>query len=111
MFLAVSDSIVTLVIALGPVVSGLVTFMVMFQGAEMVVLPAVLHLHLPDGDPLCPGCQGLRLTLLQKGSLPISFPIIYIRKMIKLSFHALDRMRNPYCIDVLIQKSIFPENR
>ena len=113
MFLAVSDCIVTLVIGLSPVMSCLVTIcvMMMFQGAEMVVLPAVLHLHLPDGHPLCPGSQGLRLTLLQKGPLPISFPIIYIRKMIKLSFHALDKMKNPYCIDVLIQKSIFPENR
>ena len=106
------DYIVTLVIALTPEVSCLVTISVimMFQGAEMVVLPTVLHLHLPDGHPLCPGGQGLRLTLLQKGSLPISFPIISIRKMIKLSFHALDKMKNPYCIDVLIQRSIFPEN-
>lgn len=67
----------------------------------MVVLPPVLHLHLPDGDPLGPGRQSLRLALLQKGSLPISFPISFIRKMIKLSFHDLDKKKNRYlCIDV-----------
>ena len=54
----------------------------MFQGAEMVVLPALLHLHLPDGHLLSLCCQGLRLTLLQKGLLPTSFPIIFIRKII-----------------------------
>ena len=53
-----------------------------FQGAEMVVLPALLHLHLPHGHLLCICCQGLRLTLLQKGLFPTSFPIIFIRKII-----------------------------
>ena len=36
-------------------------------GTEMVVLPAVLYLHLPDGDPLRPHTEGDSLYILQKG--------------------------------------------
>ena len=37
---------------------------VLFQGAEMVVLPALVYLHLPDGHLLGLRCQGLCLALL-----------------------------------------------
>ena len=33
----------------------------------MVVLPAVLHLHLPDGGPIRPPGEGHCLPLLQEG--------------------------------------------
>ena len=89
-----AHSQVTLVIALRAGVTTESALLSHFQGEEMVVLPPVLDLHLPDGDPLSPGSQGLRLALLQKGSLPISFPISFIRKMIKWSFHALDKTKN-----------------
>ena len=39
------------------------------EGEEVVVLPALLHLHLHHGRRQCPPCQGPRLYLLQKGEL------------------------------------------
>ena len=45
----------------------------------MVVLPPVLHLHLPHGHPLRPGGPGLRLTLLQKGPLKGMFMNYYFK--------------------------------
>jgi hypothetical protein len=41
----------------------------MCTGAKMVVLPALVHLHLPDGGPLRPTGPGHRLPLLQEGTL------------------------------------------
>jgi hypothetical protein len=41
----------------------------MCAGAKMVVLPALVHLHLPDGGPLRPTGPGHRLPLLQEGIL------------------------------------------
>ena len=40
---------------------------ILYQGEEVVVLPAVLHPDLPHGDTLRPHRAGLRIHLLQKG--------------------------------------------
>ena len=51
----------------------------MFAGKKVVVLPSVIHFHIPDGHLVCPLGQSLCFPVLQKGrSGTYLFMFIYI---------------------------------
>ena len=81
---------------------------------EVVVLPALLHLHLPHGNLLRPLRQGLRGYLLQKGERIVckivSRVILWLFKkpwIAKFNFKLSYFQINPLLIMAFIAKGLF----